>query len=156
MAKLYNHVPLRTSDHRPHNVNELHKNTMSTGDRVADMVASFIGSWRFIIGQACMMALWVVVNTLVWFHLLHFDQYPFVFLNLAMSAEAAFSAPIIMMSQNRQAAKDRLQADEDYHTNVKAEHEVLQVLAHLDAQDIEILDIDTKILQILQRMEKSL
>ncbi len=153
MSKLYNHILPRASQHIHRNINEVHASQMGTGDRVADMVASFIGSWRFIIGQACIMAVWVLVNTLVWFHVLRFDQYPFVFLNLAMSAEAAFSAPIIMMSQNRQAAKDRLQADEDYHTNVKAEHEVLQVLSHLDAQDVEILKI---VGNIEKMMEKSL
>src|SRR5215469_15254720 len=101
---------------------------MSMGDKVADAVASFIGSWRFIIGQAVLMALWVVVNTLVFFHVLQFDQYPFVFLNLAMSAEAAFSAPIIMMSQNRQAVKDRLIADETHASALKDEEETRQVM----------------------------
>jgi len=125
--------------HLPRNINEVHDKQMSMGDKVADAVASFIGSWRFIIGQAVLMALWVVVNTLVFFHVLQFDQYPFVFLNLAMSAEAAFSAPIIMMSQNRQAVKDRLIADETHASALKDEEETRQVMEHLVAQDAELV-----------------
>ena len=146
MSKLYNHVHARASQHTPHNVNILHKAQMSTGDRVADRVANVIGSWHFIITQAAILALWFTLNSVAWFF--HWDAYPFILCNLFMSAEAAFATPLVLMSQNRQSAKDRIQADEDYHTNVKAEQEVLQVLAHLDAQD-------EKILEILQRMEKT-
>lgn len=80
------------------------------GEKIADKTAASIGSWSFIIAQAALMAVWFILNTAGWF-VWKWDLYPFVFLNLAMSAEAAFSAPIIMMSQNRQAEKDRRRDD---------------------------------------------
>lgn len=80
------------------------------GEKIADQTAASIGSWGFIIAQAALMAVWFILNTAGWF-VWKWDLYPFVFLNLAMSAEAAFSAPIIMMSQNRQAEKDRRRDD---------------------------------------------
>lgn len=135
-------------DHPPViNVNEVADVQMTTGQRIADNVAEFIGSWRFIIGQAFIMACWVVVNTLALFHVFRFDIYPFVFLNLAMSAEAAFSAPIIMMSQNRQAEKDRLTAQNDYQTDCKGEEEIRNLMDHLDHQDKVMA-------QIIVRMEE--
>jgi uncharacterized membrane protein len=90
------------------------------------------------------MGLWFFLNTVVWFY--HWDNYPFVFLNIAMSAETAFSAPVIMMSQNRQAEKDRLTAQNDYQTDTKGEVEVRYIMEHLDHQD-------TVMLQIIQRLE---
>lgn len=135
-------------DHPPViNVNEAADRQLTMGDRVADNVAEFIGSWKFIIGQAAIMACWVIINTLALFHVFRFDVYPFVFLNLAMSAEAAFSAPIIMMSQNRQADKDRLTAQNDYQTDCKGEEEIRNLMDHLDHQD-------TVLLQIIARMEE--
>jgi uncharacterized membrane protein len=139
---------------------------MSTGQRIADIVASGMGSWRFIIAQTILLALWIILNLVGWIN--HWDPYPFIFLNLALSFQAAYSAPIIMMSQNRQAAKDRLTAESDYKTNVKGEQEVCHVMDHLDHQDDltrEILlrletqnqrleKLDTLILQIVQQLEQ--
>lgn len=133
------------------NVNELHDAQLGIGDTIADTVASFIGSWRFIIGQACIMLLWIIINVLVL--LLRFDPYPFVFLNLAMSAEAAFSAPIIMMSQNRQSDKDRITADETHKAAMKDEEETRNVMQHLSQQDEAILRIETHILEVVKRLE---
>ena len=112
------------------NVNQLHQEQLTLGDRIADGVTAFVGSWTFVIVQTSIMALWVAYNTYVitQFALFHaFDPFPFVFLNLFMSAEAAYSTPFIMMSQNRQAAHDRLSAEEDFAVNVKAEQEVSQL-----------------------------
>jgi uncharacterized membrane protein len=135
-------------DHPPViNVNEVADQQLTMGERIADNVAEFIGSWKFIIGQAAIMACWVIVNTLALFHVFRFDIYPFVFLNLAMSAEAAFSAPIIMMSQNRQADKDRLTAQNDYQTDSKGEEEIRNLMDHLDHQDKVLI-------QIISRMEE--
>lgn len=127
---------------------------MSVGDRVADRVAATVGSWPFIITQSVLLACWITIN-IVGIYGFRWDPMPFILLNLMLSFQAAYTGPVVMMSQNRQAAKDRLQAEEDYATNVKGEHEVLQVLSHLDAQDVKILDIEQKILEILQRMEKT-
>jgi uncharacterized membrane protein len=92
-------------------------------------VARTMGSWRFIIIQSCILAVWIVLNFIALVH--HWDPYPFILLNLALSFQAAYAAPIIMMSQNRQAAKDRLQADEDYRVNCQAEEEIAMVQKHL-------------------------
>jgi uncharacterized membrane protein len=125
-------------------VNEVADERMTVGQRIADGVASTMGSWRFIIIQSCILVAWLILNSLAWIN--HWDSYPFILLNLALSFEAAYAAPIIMMSQNRQAQKDRLMADSDYHCNVKGEEEIRFIMEHLDHQD-------TVILQILQRME---
>jgi uncharacterized membrane protein len=120
---------------RVRNVNEMHEKQLTTGQRIADGVASTMGSWRFIIIQSCILAVWIALNIIALVH--HWDPYPFILLNLALSFQAAYAAPIIMMSQNRQAAKDRLQADEDYRVNCRAEEEVAMIqqrLAHLTAE----------------------
>jgi uncharacterized membrane protein len=103
----------------------------SFGERVADGVARLGGSWMFIGGFMLFLALWVIAN--VWLlRLRPFDPYPFIFLNLLLSMLAALQAPVIMMSQNRQATKDRLKADLDYEVNMKAELEVAQLHRKID------------------------
>ncbi len=96
------------------------------GERWADKVAEFGGSWTFIILFLIMMLTWIAINS--WALLFQpFDLYPYIFLNLVLSCIAALQAPIIMMSQNRQAAKDRIRAEKDYLINLKAEHEIQQL-----------------------------
>lgn len=97
---------------------------LSSGERLADRVAEFGGSWKFITLFGLLLTSWVAVNSLILFGAA-FDPYPFVFLNLILSMLAAIQAPIIMMSQNRQAAKDRLAAAHDYEVNLKAELEIM-------------------------------
>jgi len=103
----------------------------SAGERIADVVAGFIGSWTFIIIQSLVFMIWVVLNTLWLFHRFVWDPYPFILFNLFMSAEAAYSSPLILMSQNRQAKRDRIQAQHDYDTNVAAKEEIELVLSEL-------------------------
>jgi uncharacterized membrane protein len=98
------------------------KRRLSLGDRVADQVAAVMGSWRFIIIQSIILALWVILNVVAVIR--HWDPYPFILLNLMLSFQAAYAAPIIMMSQNRQAAIDRTEAKHDYEVNQKAELEI--------------------------------
>ena len=132
-------------DHSPViDVNKVADERMTMGQKIADGVASVMGSWKFIITQAMIMVIWIMLNLVGWFY--HWDLYPFVLLNLAMSAQAAFATPLIMMSQNRQSAKDRLMAESDYYCNVKGEVEVRNIMDHLDHQD-------TVIFQILERMD---
>ncbi len=100
------------------------QNTM--GERWADKVAKFGGSWTFIILFKMMLIIWIVLNSWVIFRQ-PFDPYPYIFLNLVLSCIAALQAPIIMMSQNRQEAKDRIQAEKDYHINLKAEREIQEL-----------------------------
>jgi uncharacterized membrane protein len=120
---------LRT--HVSRNVNVEAQEQMTLGERVADQVASFGGSWTFILIFAVVMLIWVILNSAALF-VRHFDPYPYILLNLFLSMIAAIQAPVIMMSQNRQAAKDRLQADQDYQVNLKAELEVAQLHSKLD------------------------
>jgi len=109
------------------------------GLKIADRFASVVGSWRFIIIQSVILAFWVAMNVVG--YVKHWDPYPFILLNLVLSFQAAYAAPIIMMSQNRQAAKDRLAADVDYQINVKAEEEVKAMMQHLEQQDELMIDI---------------
>jgi uncharacterized membrane protein len=115
----------------------------SLGEKIANSVVSAMGGWKFIIIQTVVIVAWVVGN--FWF-IFHFDPFPFIFLNLAFSAQAAYAAPVIMMSQNRQTEKDRLTAQNDYQTDMKGEVEIRYIMDHLDHQD-------TLIFQIIQRLE---
>lgn len=103
---------------------------MGLGDRMADQVARIGGSWGFVIGFALFMVAWMALNA-AWIGL-DWDPYPFILLNLMLSTLAAIQAPIIMMSQNRQAAKDRAQAAMDYEINLKAELEIMALHEKLD------------------------
>jgi uncharacterized membrane protein len=128
------------------------------GERLSDRIAELGGSWAFIIGFGLFLMLWVVVNTLV-LATHPPDPYPFIFLNLILSCIAALQAPVIMMSQNRQAARDRQQAEQDYKINLKAEleirhlHEKMDHLLHHHSQRLlEIQQIQTDLLrQLVQK-----
>ncbi len=100
-------------------------------DRIADTIARFGGSWRFIIIFSCFLAMWMIWNTLAFTKVVHFDQSPFILLNLILSFTAAFQAPIIMMSQNRQAARDKQESIVDFAINFKAEQEINDIQGHL-------------------------
>lgn len=113
------------------NVNIEEQERLTLAQKVADRVASFGGSWTFIFLFIVAETVWVVMNSAaLWVR--HFDPYPYILLNLFLSMIAAIQAPVIMMSQNRQAAKDRLQADQDYRVNLKAELEVAHLHRKLD------------------------
>lgn len=113
------------------NVNTEFDRVLSFGERLADNVATFGGSWRFIIIFGSVLGVWIIINSLV---LLSrpFDPYPYILLNLVLSCLAAIQAPIIMMSQNRQETKDRLRAEHDYQVNLKAEIEIRQLHTKMD------------------------
>ena len=125
----------------------VHLENSSTGERIADHVAAFIGSWQFIIIQSVIFAVWVVVNTIWLLQAYQFDPYPFILFNLFMSAEAAYSSPLILMSQNRQAERDRVQAQHDYDTNVAAKDEIETILRELGRIEIEKLDTILALIQ---------
>jgi uncharacterized membrane protein len=127
-------------DHAPLiNINRKHDASLSTGERVADRFAEVMGSWSFIITQSLILSGWIALNVVAYIQ--HWDPYPFILLNLALSFQAAYAAPIIMMSQNRQADKDRLMAEQDYQVNMKAEQEVKSIMQHLEQQDEVMIDI---------------
>ena len=119
---------LRT--HVTRNLNIEEEERLMLGQRIADKVAAFGGSWTFIIFFTVILFIWMGVN--VWMAARAFDPYPFILLNLVLSSLAAFQAPVIMMSQNRQGEKDRLKADLDYEVNLKAELEVAQLHNKVD------------------------
>ena len=115
-------------------VNQLHDDSLTIGQRIADAVARNMGSWRFIIIQSSMLCLWIIFNV-VELIFKPWDPYPFILLNLMLSFQAAYAAPFIMMSQNRQSDKDRLAAEHDYCVNIRAEARIHAVLNHLQVQD---------------------
>ncbi|HUD43865.1 MAG TPA: DUF1003 domain-containing protein [Dokdonella sp.] len=127
----------------------------SLGDRVADRVAAIGGSWPFIISFLVLLSGWMAFNTFVLAREA-FDPYPYILLNLVLSCVAALQAPIIMMSQNRQAEADRLGAQHDYEVNVKAELEIMQVHEKLNAlreRDWAVLvELQNRQIQMLQRL----
>ena len=112
-----------------------HEESLNFGQRLADRVAAFGGSWTFILLFFGVMILWIAVNSyaLVQWHRHIFDPFPYILLNLVLSMMAAVQAPIIMMSQNRQAAKDRIDATHDYEVNLKAELEIMALHQKIDA-----------------------
>jgi uncharacterized membrane protein len=131
-----------------------HGEQTTTGQRIADKFATVMGSWRFIIIQSVLLAVWVALNVTGWVK--QWDPYPFILLNLALSFQAAYAAPIIMMSQNRQAMKDRLSAEHDYEVNLKAELEIEDLHAKIDAlrqaQWEELLTIQRHQLELLEQL----
>jgi len=117
---------------------EKHTETQSIGNKIADSVAKGMGSWTFIIIQTIMVAVWMSLNLIGFIN--HWDPYPFILLNLLFSTQAAYAAPIIMMSQNRQSERDREQAKADYETNLEAKREIEQLTIILNTLEVEKLD----------------
>ena len=117
----------------------------SFGDRLADRVAQVGGSWGFIIGFGVVLLAWVLINSRILeaFGLPAFDQYPFIFLNLMLSMLAAIQAPVIMMSQNRQADKDRIAARHDYEVNLRTQLEIIRLHLRFDRL-VEVLERSTQ------------
>lgn len=123
-----------------------HKNGLTFGERMADMVAQSMGSWGFIVLQTIFVVSWMGLN--IFGMVRHWDPYPFILLNLLFSTQAAYAAPIIMMAQNRDAERDRLHAEADYETNRKAKQEIEELQIKLNRIEVEKLD---KILSILEK-----
>ena len=130
------------------------------GQRMADKVAAFGGSWTFISLFAVVLVIWVVLNSymLARFRSEAFDPYPYILLNLFLSMLAAIQAPIILMSQNRQAYRDRLSAEHDYEVNLKAELEIMTLHEKIDLlrekQWSELITIQHEQLQLLSQLNK--
>ncbi len=127
-----------------------HAETLSVGGRIADSVAKGMGSWSFIIIQTGLVVVWMGLNLIGFIY--HWDAYPFILLNLLFSTQAAYAAPIIMMSQNRQNDRDRLHAEEDYKTNVDAKKEIEALSILLKSLEVEKLD---KIILMLEEFKKT-
>src|SRR5262244_4363289 len=143
--------------HISRNINREFDEKLTFGQRLADGVAVFGGSWTFILIFCLILLIWVALNSFI---LLHrggaFDPYPYILLNLVLSMLAALQAPVIMMSQNRQAVKDRLDAAHDYEVNLKAELEIMSLHEKVDLlreqQWRELLELQQEQIRLLMRL----
>ena len=119
---------------------EAAENQLTIGQRIADTVAATMGSWRFIIIQSVLLLVWIMLNVTAYIQ--QWDPYPFILLNLALSFQAAYAAPFIMMSQNRQQDIDRKSAENDFKVNVKAELEIELLHQKIDQlRETEVLHL---------------
>ncbi len=146
--------------HVSRNASEDYEEALTFGDRLADRIAIFGGSWTFILLFLGMLLAWIGLNTVVLTHIGGaFDPYPYIFLNLILSMLAALQAPVIMMSQNRHAAKDRAAAQHDYEVNLKAELEILALHEKVDTlreqQWAELVAMQREQIQLLTKLHET-
>ena len=127
------------------NWHKIHEESRDFGQKLADSVATGMGSWKFIIIQTIIVIIWMLLNVVGWSY--HWDIYPFILLNLLFSTQVAYAAPIIMMAQNRQSDRDREQANADYKINIESKKEIEDLILKLDNIEIDKLD---KILEIIK------
>ena len=127
---------------------------LTKGQRIADTVAATMGSWRFIIIQSTVLCFWILLNVTAYVN--RWDPYPFILLNLALSFQAAYAAPFIMMSQNRQQDIDRIAAQSDYQINIKAELEIELLHQKIDQlRDMEILNLTQAVKDLTNILNKA-
>jgi uncharacterized membrane protein len=132
-------------DNNQTNWHKKHTDSLTLGQHTADKFASVMGSWKFIIIQTLIVLVWMGLNIIGYIN--HWDPYPFILLNLLFSTQAAYAAPILMMSQNRQNERDRMHAEADFNTNVKAKKEIEEVQLALSRIERDKLDEILKILR---------
>ena len=131
------------------------KDELTMGQKIADGVAATMGSWNFIIIQSVILLFWVILNVVAFAE--HWDPYPFILLNLALSFQAAYAAPIIMMSQNRQADIDRKAAENDYKINIKAELEIELLHQKLDnLREQEVVTLTQTVKELTELLKESI
>lgn len=139
------------------NISKPQQEKLTFGQRLADRVARFGGSWKFIISFAIILSLWIIINLLLSGRQ-RFDPYPFILLNLVLSCLAAIQAPVIMMSQNRQEVKDRQRNENDYQVNLKAEIEIRTLHQKMDLliqeQFKELIECQAEQIKLLQNIIK--
>ena len=143
--------------HISRNVNREYEETLTFGQRLADRIALFGGSWIFILLFLFLLVSWIALNTVMFVSLpKSFDPYPYIFLNLILSMLAALQAPVILMSQNRYAAKVRIAAEHDYEVNLKSELEILALHEKIDAlreqQWVELVAMQQEQIQLLTKL----
>ena len=144
LARMHDKGAIRQLDKR-------YETPLTRGQRVADAFAALVGSWRFIATQTALLAIWITLNVIGWLE--HWDAYPFIFLNLVLSFEAAYAGPIIMMSQNRQEDKDRQRANLDLETNLRAEaliEELKDGCEALRQHQEELIELQRRHLEVLR------
>ena len=146
---------MRQSVRSKHVENVAAQDQLTMGQKIADAVASNMGSWRFIIIQSGLLFVWVVLNITAF--VFHWDPYPFILLNLALSFQAAYAAPFIMMSQNRQQDIDRLAAENDYQVNIKAELEIELLHEKIDKlREEEVVTLTQTVKELTELLRESI
>jgi uncharacterized membrane protein len=127
---------------------------LTVGQRIADTVAANMGSWRFIIIQSAILVVWIILNVTAYIQ--QWDPYPFILLNLALSFQAAYAAPFIMMSQNRQQDIDRQKAENDFQVNVKAELEIELLHQKIDElRETEVVNLTAAVNELTAMLRKA-
>jgi uncharacterized membrane protein len=145
---------VRRNARSAHDTAEAMAGTLTAGQRIADTVAATMGSWRFIIIQSLILLFWIILNITAFIE--HWDPYPFILLNLALSFQAAYAAPFIMMSQNRQQDIDRQAAESDYKINIKAELEIELLHQKLDQlRETEVLRLTEEVRELTALLKQS-
>jgi len=132
---------------------DTHKEESTIGNRLADSVAKGMGSWRFIIVQTLIVIVWMTLNVVGFMH--HWDVYPFILLNLLFSTQAAYAAPIIMMSQNRQSERDRAKADHNYRVNLRSKIQLEELNELHQHQKRELDDMHRTLKIIVKKLQKN-
>ena len=163
LTELEKHVAHHITERTPISTNVVqdYSEQMTFGQKLADKVASFGGSWVFISIFGCVMVIWILLNSFILLKLnSSFDPYPYILLNLVLSMLAAIQAPIILMSQNRQAYKDRLSAEHDYEVNLKSELEIIALHEKVDSLKQEqwkgLISIQEEQLRLLGKLVEDL
>ena len=163
LTKQEKHVAHHITERTPISTNIVqdYSEQLTLGQKMADKVASFGGSWVFISIFACVMIVWIIMNSFILTKLnSSFDPYPYILLNLVLSMLAAIQAPIILMSQNRQAYKDRLNTEHDYEVDLKAELEIIGLHEKIDSlkeeQWRELISIQEEQLKLLGQLVEDL
>ncbi len=145
-------------DHPPaRDINAEYEKRQTVGQRLADKIATTVGGWPFILCQSVILMLWIAANVYFFLHpklLKAWDPYPFILLNLVLSFQAAYTGPIVMMSQNRQSEKDRLTAQRDYEVDKRAESEVAVIMEHLLHQDRQITALREELSALRHELRK--
>ncbi|HXD45761.1 MAG TPA: DUF1003 domain-containing protein [Pseudolabrys sp.] len=143
---------LRRNMRKAHAHRDIHQ--LTAGQRIADTVASTMGSWTFIIIQSAVLLVWIILNITAYVE--KWDPYPFILLNLALSFQAAYAAPFIMMSQNRQQDIDRKAAEHDYQVNIKAELEIELLHQKIDQlREKEVLALSDSVKQLTELLRQT-
>jgi len=130
-----------------------YRDRLTFGQRLADSVAAGMGSWKFIIIQSIIVFIWVTLNLLAGIY--GWDPYPFILLNLLFSTQAAYAAPIIMMSQNRQSQRDRENAENDYEVNIASKKEIEEIIIKLNSIELDKLDRIVILLEEIKNKENN-
>lgn len=137
-------------------INEEYIKSTKWSDKLADKIAEFGGSWKFIVIFFAVLLIWIVINSLSFTRVIHFDEPPFILLNLVLSFLAGFQAPIIMMSQNRQAARDKKEAIIDFAINYKAEQEIDDMQGHLHRLEADFAEFRDEVRNELREIKELL